>query len=111
MGLQHFHWKTWNNGAFFSFIALHSLCIEGFYIFTFASRCIPNFALAYRKRERDGPSSLLARMVYPIAFSGNSQIHGLPGVITPGHGGTLYLWHYRTTYEEGNSVYDLLARG
>lgn len=47
-------------------LALHSLCIDGYYYFVL--QCITNFALAYRKRGRT--DFLLARMVYPIAHRG-----------------------------------------
>ncbi|KAL4873386.1 hypothetical protein BDV12DRAFT_77542 [Aspergillus spectabilis] len=69
-------------GAFFihcTSLAVHR-CL---YIFTFASRCFTNFALAYRKRGR--MVLLLARMVYPIARPG---LHNPR--ITHGYGGLLH---------------------
>jgi hypothetical protein len=96
------------------FIRCTSLAVHRWlYIFTFASRCLTNSALAYRKKGR--MVLFLARMVYPIAHPGLLNPEPPGGYYTwqRGLASSLYFWHYRTGYEVGErkSVYDLLAMG
>lgn len=97
MGLEAFCMGKENHGMgrlFFFLLALHSLCMDGYYYLVL--QCITNFALAYRKRGR--MDFLLARMVYPIAHRG--LIHWIPGGYTYGFGFTaLFSGIYRTGCE------------